>query len=424
MKNLTLAQKLIFVLITSFGLLFLALYTKPHWENIFNTTENFNPLSVDEILSLIEKEEVEKVAFLKARGMKETESGSIYFSNDLIGTSSGIVDYVSVNSDSSYAVLFGNIPNLKKKINRLTISYTDKALHENYLKKFKEKGFVFKQESEPSLLEASSAEMKNETDGFFLYTLKFGKYYTLTILNGKLNAIHQLSSLGNNPSLKEVMSEPSSNNDNSETETFQFYTEKGEIVELKAFEDNLQVEFPKMAFSQKIKIDMEATEVEGMGVYSGKIRFNGSYCELTVQFLEDDRCEISSPCSELNKGLCSSEKPIKEPENNPFGSGGNGTNGGFVTGNNEGSGIGQEPRKRITKLNLEHISVPESVLIDFKVNINRNGDVTSVYHLPSGMKVIDPVIIEELKSAIITQLKYEKSNEISSDRIKIELRKK
>ncbi len=118
------------------------------------------------------------------------------------------------------------------------------------------------------------------------------------------------------------------------------------------------------------------------------------------------------------------KRQIIPNKNNPFGSGGNGTNGGFVTGNNEGSGIGQEPRKRITKLNLEHISVPESVLIDFKVNINRNGDVTSVYHLPSGMKVIDLVIIEELKSAIITQLKYEKSNEISSDRIKIELRKK
>ncbi len=118
------------------------------------------------------------------------------------------------------------------------------------------------------------------------------------------------------------------------------------------------------------------------------------------------------------------KRQIISNKNNPFGSGGNGTNGGFVTGKNEGVGIGQEPRKRITKLNLEHINVSESVLIDFKVNINRNGDVTSVYHLPSGMKVIDPLIIEELKNAILTQLKYEKSNEISSDRIKIELRKK
>jgi hypothetical protein len=161
----------------------------------------------------------------------------------------------------------------------------------------------------------------------------------------------------------------------------------------------------------------------GEGMYFGSVWFNGN-SKGVLYWDYSDSCIVLTnkiDCKTFESEVCKTEKPIN---NTLFGSGGNGTNGGFVTGKNEGIGIGQEPRKRITKLNLEHINVSESVLIDFKVNINRNGDVTSVYHLPSGMKVIDPVIIEELKNAILTQLKYEKSNEISSDRIKIELRKK
>ncbi len=409
MRNLTLTQKLVFIFITSFVFLFLGLYTKPYWENIFTGNVKFNPLSANEILNLIEKEDDEKRVFLKERGINENEEGLTYFSNDLIGISSGIFDFVGVNSDSTYALLFGKVPYKNAIVKQISISYSDKNLHNTYINQLKKTGFVFKQNPKSNYWEASTAQMNNKSGNYFLYTLKFGKYYILTILKKELDTILEISSVNENSKIENDLAHSQSIDENDEYETINFYSEKGELVVLKVFDNKLLVEFPSLDFSQSIKIDMPASELEGIGVYSGKVKFNGEDCKLIVQFLEDDRCSISSSCFNLDKGLCSKQKPNREFEN-PFVNKGSKTNNGY--GNDESLGKGDKvnsKRIRINELNTDLINTDVDCMIYLKITINESGDVISASYIPSKSTTNDIRIINQVISLVKKEVRYSKS---------------
>lgn len=169
----------------------------------------------------------------------------------------------------------------------------------------------------------------------------------------------------------------------------------------------------------------------GEGMYFGSVWFNGNSKGILYWDYSDSCIVLTNKinCKTFDSEVCKTEKPTN---NNPFGSEGNGTNGGFGEGtgkqygndNGAGNGPSGPDRKRITKVDLSKVEVSESASLIFKVNIDKEGNVVSAYYLPSGMTTVDNSVIEEIRKVLVEQLKYEKSNTFSSDRITIELRKR
>ena len=316
LKNLTLTQKIVFAFLISFGLFFFALYTKPQWQTLIKSRTEFVPLSVEDLQNLFIKKDKDKISFLETKGLEEIESDLSFldFNNMETILSAMTSEYVCTNMDSTYHISLGIFP--MKNIKTLTIAFKDEDLYNKYLNDFKVNGFGFDESRRKNnTLKNYSAKKESASTGFFLLqTMKLGKYYTLTLFNAPAKSEPKLE----HKTVEDKLSTPSINiEEKEETENLRFYTEDGELIVLNPIGDYVNIEFPDLGFSKKLKLYQEATEAEGMAVFIGTFVYKGEHCKLDVQFLEDDRCSISSVCEDLDKGICSL-KSKKKPKN-PFG---------------------------------------------------------------------------------------------------------
>ncbi len=201
-----------------------------------------------------------------------------------------------------------------------------------------------------------------------------------------------------------------------QSDTITYKNEASKKIRMVIMGDSLWLQNYESKKSLMTYLDYEAMEVEGFAFYIGKLKANDSEFDVTVQFLEDSLCTIDSEISEFNFGLCKEEIKPKY-KNNPFGSGGNGTNGGFGTGNgkengiNEGSGIGsgKTERKRLNDPNIDQIQTVENVVVHLKLTVNENGEVVSASNVISKTTTSDQRIISQVISAVKQQVKYQKS---------------
>lgn len=201
-----------------------------------------------------------------------------------------------------------------------------------------------------------------------------------------------------------------------QSDTITYTNEASKKVKMVIMGDSLWLQNNESKKSVMTYLDYEALEVEGLALYVGKHKAKGNEFDVTVQFLDDSVCTIDSEISEFNFGL-SKEEVKQKHKNNPFGSGGDGTNGGFGTGNgkengiNEGSGIGsgKTERKRLNDPNIDQIQTVENVVVHLKLTVNENGEVVSASNVISKTTTSDQRIISQVISAVKQQVKYQKS---------------
>ncbi len=316
MKNLTLTQKIVFAFLIGFGLFFFALYTKPQWQTLIKSRTEFVPLSVEDLQNLFSKKDKDKISFLGTKGLEEIESDLSFLDFNNIETilSSMTSEYVFTNMDSTYHISIGVFP--MKNIKTLTIAFKDEDLYNKYLKDFKVNGFGFDESRRKNnTLKNYSAKKESASTGFFLLqTMKLEKYYTLTLFNAPAKLDTNIEQKNENASLSSSTIESF---EDEESENLIYYSEDGEIVVIHLSGDCINIEFPDLGFIKKLKLEQEATEAEGMAVYIGTFVYKGEHCKLDVQFLEDERCSISSVCEDLDKGICIANNRRKQK--NPFG---------------------------------------------------------------------------------------------------------
>ncbi|MFP5470972.1 MAG: hypothetical protein ACLGGV_05200 [Bacteroidia bacterium] len=106
----------------------------------------------------------------------------------------------------------------------------------------------------------------------------------------------------------------SSNNDDIETantsseyDKIELVNEKENSVVLVPMLDSLEISFPSIGYKTILKLDLESSEIEGLAVFLGDCNYKGKWCNLQVQFLDSDQCDVSSSCQELDYGLCSKQ---------------------------------------------------------------------------------------------------------------------
>jgi hypothetical protein len=105
--------------------------------------------------------------------------------------------------------------------------------------------------------------------------------------------------------------------------------------------------------------------------------------------------------------------------NNPFGSGGTGGKGGAGSGGPFGNGVGPsgsgpggtgngEGRTRLNNVSIDHIESDRDETIVLKLTVDANGTVVSAIST-SKTTTTDARIINQVKAAVISQVKYSKS---------------
>lgn len=113
-------------------------------------------------------------------------------------------------------------------------------------------------------------------------------------------------------------------------------------------------------------------------------------------------------------------KETPHKKNNPFGSGGNNTNGGFGNdigsggqfGNDAGSGSGSggngSGRVRLNDPNIDHIETNVNSMVSLKLTVNENGEVVTASST-SKTTTTEQRIISQVISAVKQQVRYNKS---------------
>lgn len=200
-----------------------------------------------------------------------------------------------------------------------------------------------------------------------------------------------------------------------QSDTITYKNEASKKIRMVIMGDSLWLQNNESKKSLMTYLDYDALEVEGLAFYVGKLKANDREFDVTVQFLDDSLCTIDSEISEFNFGL-SKEEVKPKYKNNPFGSGGSSTNGGFGTGKgtengmNEGSGIGsgKTERKRLNDPNIDQIQTVENVVVHLKLTINENGEVVSASNISSKTTTTDQRLINQVISVVKREVKYNK----------------
>ena len=106
----------------------------------------------------------------------------------------------------------------------------------------------------------------------------------------------------------------------TKTNAFEYISEQGKSVFLDVKNETLILDFKDLGVKVITYLDLEAVEVEGMAVYSGKLEWKNKNCEIYVQFIDESECTVDSECEDFNFGICrdKSDANVVIEETNPF----------------------------------------------------------------------------------------------------------
>lgn len=200
--------------------------------------------------------------------------------------------------------------------------------------------------------------------------------------------------------------------------------------ELRAEIDLLKSQQAQINLAHQIQVDQLTKKVDSLNRVITRQTNQSQLDHSTIVRLREELDNTTDSLNRVNSLLTSKQAKKKEektkavtpvtikkddPFVSPFGSGGsgNGTGKGSGMENSDsrfgsGGGPGTGGRTRLNNVSIDHIDCEQDATIYFKLTIDANGDVLSA-SVPPKTTTTDQKLINQVKAAVIQQVKFSKS---------------